>query len=87
MAYILEQLLMREFVDESIEFINRNTISILCRSIEDNETISIYDTEVGSGITIAKGQSVTLTASTGNVLPAITIEPTIGTGIFEVITQ
>jgi hypothetical protein len=87
MAYILEQLLMRELVDESIELINRNTISILCRSIEDNETITIYDTEVGSGITIGKGQSVTLTASAGNVLPAITIEPTIGTGIFEIITQ
>jgi hypothetical protein len=87
MAYILEQLLMKECVDESIEFVNKNTISILCRSIEDNETISIYETEVGSGITIGKGQSVTLTASTGNVLPAITIEPYIGTGIFEVITQ
>jgi hypothetical protein len=87
MAYILEQLLMKEFVDESIEFVNKNTISILCRSVEDNETISIYETSVGSGITIGKGQSVTLTASAGNVLPAITIEPKIGTGIFEVITQ
>ena len=87
MPYILEQLLMKEFVDESIEFLNKNTISILCRSVEDTETISIYETSVGTGITIGKGQSVTLTASAGNVLPPITIEPTAGTGIFEIITQ
>ncbi len=86
MPYILEQLLMREFVDESVELINKNSISVLNRSIEDTEEISIYITEVGSGITLSKGQSVSITSSAGNVLPPITIEP-VSTGIFELITQ
>jgi hypothetical protein len=87
MPYILEQLLMREFVDESVELTNKNSISVLNRSVEDTEEISIYITEVGSGITLSKGQSVSITSSAGNVLPPITIEPTTGTGIFELITQ
>lgn len=87
MTPIYEQLFMQGFVDTQIELTNKNTISVLNNSTEDTETIGIYVTEQGGGITLKKGQSVTLTASAGNVLPPITIVPLLGTGIFELITQ
>ena len=87
MAAIYEQIFMQGFVDEPVELINKNTISVLNNSNEDTETIGIYVTDQGEGITLRKGQSVTLTASAGNVLPPITITPLTGTGIFELITQ
>lgn len=88
MAAIYEQISMKGYVDEQVELINKNTISVLNNSNEDTETIGVYVTEGGGeGITLRKGQSVTLTASAGNVLPPITIVPLLGTGIFELITQ
>lgn len=89
MSLLPEQIFMQSYTDESVEFIRKNSISVLNSSDDEANTIKVFVTDgsAGSGIILKKGISVTLAASDGNVLPNITIEPTTGVGTFEVVIQ